>query len=1286
MVRARFLAVLCLVAILTTSLSADVFVRGMDNALWHHDGAAWRSLGGEIHSEPDAASWGNGRIDVFARGPKGTLKQIAYAGGQWSQWYDLGGSLQSGPAAVSWGANRIDVVALGDDLAVWHRSWDGSQWTAWTSLGGEFQKGSAPDIASRGANRLDVFGRGTDDALWMKSFEGKGWGEWTRVGGTIAGSPGAVAWDANRIDVFVPGTDGQMWQITFDGTNWTSWTAHGGSFPSGSGADAASSGTNRLAVYGRGQDGAVWTKTWNGSEWSGWESLGGQTRTDPSAVAVRGRAVTAPMINAGVVTAPAVTTQPAINVGAVTSARTSQNVLETAVLQDPATLINASLMMNNWSFEEGLLEWTKTGTAFDRQPTLGDNVVAERVRYDMRLENNGVGGDYWHSIPYPIGHKGQYWIGTYEDRPSEDIPLGRTSKHGDGAKGTLTTKPFTITAPFAHFLIGGGNDLARLRVELQMLKAHHDALGGAAAIGTLGEDGEYRVILAATGHRAEPMRREVWEIPTAWRGKRFRIRIVDESDQPWGHINVDDFQFTNERPAVTPLRIGGSTLSGDADRRIWGFADTHTHPSNYLGFGGGMVQGRLYSADGNPASALTPAFEHVPHTRDLMNFAAFFHGNVRSGGGWPQFDSYPAFDNGMGQQMYTDWIRRAYDGGLRLMSALTVNNWLLSSNAFKKAFLGGSQPEDDRGSADVQLADLKRWAGLPQQASWLEIAYTPADARRIIAQNKLAIVLGVEADVLGNIVVTNSPWTTNTVRLPADEAGQRRIIAAELDRLYAAGVRQITPFHYVSGPFGGTAVFNRMFNEVSRKFTGENYYVEQTSDADGVRYQIDNDGWGVAAETGRTFATGDTGAAQWREQWGTVPMGHVNAMGLTQGGRILFEEMRRRGMLLDTDHASFKTTDELMRLSEAADFPVMSSHSDPLDLGFTGPGEFTHNATTNNDRENFALFGTTQMDNLRHEGMTPERKLRSLARVGGVAAPLMSTYRRKSFGSKVPNDAEGSSKTWAQMYLYTVDKMGGKGVALSTDRGFINFIAPRFGPNAAFMMSFEELEEARVAERGRQVEAQQNGVRYDTPIREWRSHRFRPADSRRSAYDYTRKSWEHEDAWKALAAFKAGRNPWTMGDGAEIPASGAPGHDGRIQNFARGFFAENEEQLESDCGIGRCGGATIAERYSAYAVKKGITPAQLEHWRDDGGVWEHYQWVKKVWDHWHRMDGRNAPLRRHVFGNRDFDVNIDGVAHYGMLPDFLQDLKNVGLSGPDLAPLFHSAEDYIAMWEKATRK
>ncbi len=51
-------------------------------------------------------------------------------------------------------------------------------------------------------------------------------------------------------------------------------------------------------------------------------------------------------------------------------------------------------------------------------------------------------------------------------------------------------------------------------------------------------------------------------------------------------------------------------------------------------------------------------------------------------------------------------------------------------------------------------------------------------------------------------------------------------------------------------------------------------------------------------------------------------------------------------------------------------------------------------------------------------------------------------------------------------------------------------------------------------------------------------------------------------------------------------------------------------------------------------------------------------------------------------GNRTWDINTDGVANVGLLPDFIQDLKNVGLSDDDLAPLFRSAEHYVALWER----
>lgn len=51
----------------------------------------------------------------------------------------------------------------------------------------------------------------------------------------------------------------------------------------------------------------------------------------------------------------------------------------------------------------------------------------------------------------------------------------------------------------------------------------------------------------------------------------------------------------------------------------------------------------------------------------------------------------------------------------------------------------------------------------------------------------------------------------------------------------------------------------------------------------------------------------------------------------------------------------------------------------------------------------------------------------------------------------------------------------------------------------------------------------------------------------------------------------------------------------------------------------------------------------------------------------------------------DWDFNTDGMAHYGLMPDFLQDLRNIGLTPMQLTYLFRSAEDYIQMWEKTEK-
>ena len=63
------------------------------------------------------------------------------------------------------------------------------------------------------------------------------------------------------------------------------------------------------------------------------------------------------------------------------------------------------------------------------------------------------------------------------------------------------------------------------------------------------------------------------------------------------------------------------------------------------------------------------------------------------------------------------------------------------------------------------------------------------------------------------------------------------------------------------------------------------------------------------------------------------------------------------------------------------------------------------------------------------------------------------------------------------------------------------------------------------------------------------------------------------------------------------------------------------------------------------------------------------------------LDGA-VTLNRQTSGQRVWDVNTDGVAQYGLYPDWIQDLRK--LAGDQIVnDLSHGAEGYISMWERA---
>jgi microsomal dipeptidase-like Zn-dependent dipeptidase len=60
----------------------------------------------------------------------------------------------------------------------------------------------------------------------------------------------------------------------------------------------------------------------------------------------------------------------------------------------------------------------------------------------------------------------------------------------------------------------------------------------------------------------------------------------------------------------------------------------------------------------------------------------------------------------------------------------------------------------------------------------------------------------------------------------------------------------------------------------------------------------------------------------------------------------------------------------------------------------------------------------------------------------------------------------------------------------------------------------------------------------------------------------------------------------------------------------------------------------------------------------------------------------NVTFQREQSGTRTFDLNKDGLAHYGLIADLLADMEQHG-GGPAMRSLFRSAEAYLRMWQLA---
>jgi len=187
--------------------------------------------------------------------------------------------------------------------------------------------------------------------------------------------------------------------------------------------------------------------------------------------------------------------------------------------------------------------------------------------------------------------------------------------------------------------------------------------------------------------------------------------------------------------------------------------------------------------------------------------------------------------------------------------------------------------DDEHRQAARGRQGLRVLARDPAGGGWFKIVRTPDEAEQAIRAGKLAVVLGIEADVLFNCKPNAAQCT-------------QPYIVQQVEKYYNQGVRYIFPIHDFDTAMGGTALFNGMLGAANVTITGAPF---------------------VSAPCP---GTSDIGTL------------NCNTRGLTPvAGNVLINKLMDLGMMIDIDHMSSKMIDDVFAIADRrGGYPFFVGH------------------------------------------------------------------------------------------------------------------------------------------------------------------------------------------------------------------------------------------------------------------------------------------------------------------------------------------------------------------------
>jgi hypothetical protein len=273
---------------------------------------------------------------------------------------------------------------------------------------------------------------------------------------------------------------------------------------------------------------------------------------------------------------------------------------------------------------------------------------------------------------------------------------------------------------------------------------------------------------------------------------------------------------------------------------------------------------------------------------------------------------------------YYRWVERVWKAGLRIMVMGVNENRVLCELTTQRTFDCNEMNSMRRGFKAIRaLQDyVDAQAGGPGKG-FFQIVTDPFQARRVINQGRLAVVLEIE---------TSEPFDCRGWDQPSCDRAQ---VDRQLDEMYRLGVRSSLLLNKYDNPLVGvrfdSGIAGYLINAGNRQSAGTFFSAQTCS---GTLH--DN-----------TIALGDNPVVPSADQLlaglgvarGTLPAypkpPHCNTRGLTDLGRHVIRRMMDLGMIVNPDHMSQAGVDETLSLLESRRYSgVISPH------GWMDPGNW----------------------------------------------------------------------------------------------------------------------------------------------------------------------------------------------------------------------------------------------------------------------------------------------------------------------------------------------------------